>query len=58
MTEPSAGGGLQLGQPVPDFELATYDPVRNDFGTISLEDVKSGGRWTILVFYPADFTFV
>jgi peroxiredoxin (alkyl hydroperoxide reductase subunit C) len=58
MTEPSTGGGLQLGQPVPSFELATYDPVRNDFGTISLEDVKSGGRWTILVFYPADFTFV
>ena len=58
MTEPSAGGGLQLGQPVPNFELATYDPVCNDFGTISLEDVKSGGRWTILVFYPADFTFV
>jgi peroxiredoxin (alkyl hydroperoxide reductase subunit C) len=49
---------LQLGAVVPNFELAVYDPVKNDFGTFSLEQNKSQGKWTILFFYPADFTFV
>jgi peroxiredoxin (alkyl hydroperoxide reductase subunit C) len=52
------GNGVRLGQPVPNFELATFDPVASDFGTISLDEIKSQGRWTILFFYPADFTFV
>ena len=51
-------GGLKLGQVVPDFELPTYDPVKGDFGTFSLESQRKKGRWTILFFYPADFTFV
>ena len=50
--------GLQVGQQVPDFELTTYDPVKDDFGSVSLESLKSEGKWTILFFYPADFTFV
>jgi peroxiredoxin (alkyl hydroperoxide reductase subunit C) len=49
---------LQLGGEVPNFELAVYDPVKNDFGTISLDEIKSQGKWTLLFFYPADFTFV
>ena len=56
MSEPTAA--LQVGQKVPDFELTTYDPVRDDFGTIRLESLRSQGKWTILFFYPADFTFV
>jgi len=58
MTESTNGCGLQLGASVPDFELQTYDPVKNDFGTVSLEQIKADGKWTILFFYPADFTFV
>ena len=58
MTESMNGGGLQLGAAVPNFELATYDPVKSDFGTVSLDQIKSEGKWTILFFYPADFTFV
>jgi peroxiredoxin (alkyl hydroperoxide reductase subunit C) len=50
--------GLKLGQAVPDFELETYDPVKDDFGGFSLAEQKRQGRWTILFFYPADFTFV
>ena len=50
--------GLKLGQNVPDFELATYDPVKDDFGKFSLADQIARKRWTILFFYPADFTFV
>jgi peroxiredoxin (alkyl hydroperoxide reductase subunit C) len=50
---------LRLGQKVPlDLELATYDPIKDDFGTFSLADQIARKRWTILFFYPADFTFV
>ena len=51
-------GTLMLGQTVPDFKLATFDPVRHDFGEFSLANQKAARRWTILFFYPADFTFV
>jgi peroxiredoxin (alkyl hydroperoxide reductase subunit C) len=50
--------GLKLGKPVPDFELAVYDPVKQDFGTFRLREQIKNNRWTILFFYPADFTFV
>jgi len=51
-------GALQVGQEVPDFELEIYDPVNGDFNKISLAEQKKQGKWTVLVFYPADFTFV
>jgi peroxiredoxin (alkyl hydroperoxide reductase subunit C) len=50
--------GLRLGERVPAFELVTYDPVKDDFGKFSLAGQIAGKRWTILFFYPADFTFV
>ena len=50
--------GIQLGQEVPNFEIDVYDPTKGDFGKISLESLKSQKKWTILFFYPADFTFV
>jgi peroxiredoxin (alkyl hydroperoxide reductase subunit C) len=50
--------GLKVGQKVPDFKLDTYEPVKGDFGEISLEKLKADKKWTVLVFYPADFTFV
>ncbi len=49
---------IQVGSQVPDFSLNTYDPKTGDFGEVSLENLKSNGKWTILFFYPADFTFV
>ena len=49
---------LSVGAKVPDFELETYEPAHGDFGKVSLADFKKAGQWTILVFYPADFTFV
>ncbi len=51
-------GSLKLGQKVPDFELDTYEPTRGDFGKVRLADQLAKKRWTILFFYPADFTFV
>ena len=49
---------LQVGDMVPDFELETFDPAKGDFGTFKLADQKTAKKWTILFFYPADFTFV
>lgn len=49
---------LRLGQVVPDFEIDVYDPIKDDFAKISLAEQKAQGKWTILFFYPADFTFV
>jgi NADH-dependent peroxiredoxin subunit C len=45
---------VKVGEPVPDFEFETY---QNDvIKTMSLSKLR--GKWAILVFYPADFTFV
>lgn len=49
---------VTVGMQVPNFELETYNPVSRQFEGVSLEGLKQAGRWTILVFYPADFTFV
>ena len=49
---------LQVGQTVPDFKMETYEPTQFGFGEVSLEQLKKDGKWTLLVFYPADFTFV
>jgi len=49
---------LQVGQSVPEFRLETYNPKTASFDEIRLSELQSRGRWTILFFYPADFTFV
>lgn len=49
---------VKMGQPVPDFEFNAYDPQAHDFTKVSLAELKKQGKWTILFFYPADFTFV
>ena len=49
---------VSVGSDVPDFEMETYEPSQGDFGKVSLADIKKSGKWTVLVFYPADFTFV
>ncbi len=49
---------LKLGTKVPDLELETYEPTKSDFGKFRMQDQIGNKRWTILFFYPADFTFV
>jgi peroxiredoxin (alkyl hydroperoxide reductase subunit C) len=49
---------LQVGQKVPDFELETFEPATSGFSKFSLAEAKKNKKWTILVFYPADFTFI
>jgi len=53
-----APSSVSVGSNVPDFEMETYEPTHGDFGKVSLADIRKEGKWTILVFYPADFTFV
>jgi alkyl hydroperoxide reductase subunit AhpC len=50
--------GVRVGQKVPDFEIETYEPSTGTFGAFSLAAAKANGKWTVLVFYPADFTFI
>lgn len=49
---------LRVGQRVPDFEMDTFEPESGGFGKISLAELKKQGKWTVLFFYPADYTFV
>jgi NADH-dependent peroxiredoxin subunit C len=49
---------LMIGNTVPDFTIETYDTVKKDFSEITLESIKKKKKWTVLFFYPADFTFV
>jgi len=49
---------VSVGMDVPNFTLEVYDPVNRAFGQVSLDEVRQQGRWMVLVFYPADFTFV
>lgn len=47
-----------VGAIVPNFKMETYEPSKGDFGEISLETQMANKKWTLLFFYPADFTFV
>ncbi|MDT8286934.1 MAG: peroxiredoxin [Elusimicrobiales bacterium] len=49
---------VTVGEPVPDFELETFEPASMKFGHFRLADAFKDKRWTVLVFYPGDFTFV
>jgi peroxiredoxin (alkyl hydroperoxide reductase subunit C) len=45
---------VKVGEQIPDFTLKAYH--KNDVVDINLKDAR--GKWLILFFYPADFTFV
>jgi peroxiredoxin (alkyl hydroperoxide reductase subunit C) len=45
---------VKIGHPIPNFEFEAYQ--NNDSKRVHLHDFK--GKWLILFFYPADFTFV
>ncbi len=49
---------VKLGHEVADFEMTTFQPDTGKFGKFSLAEAKDAGKWTVLFFYPADFTFV
>lgn len=46
-----------VGKQAPLFELDAVMPDKT-FGKVSLEKIINEGKWTVLFFYPMDFTFV
>ena len=46
----------QVGKRIPEFNTNGYNPKNEEFVTISNKDFE--GKWNVLMFYPADFTFV
>lgn len=52
----SAVERAQVGQPAPDFEMASTKNIDKLNEGIKLSDYK--GKWLVLLFYPLDFTFV
>jgi peroxiredoxin len=56
-TEPEGSGGGRMSiinSQLPEFTLQAFH--KGEFRTIKSEDLK--GQWSVLFFYPADFTFV
>jgi len=45
-----------IGKPINPFSSTAYDPVKDDFRTVSSADYA--GKWLAIIFYPADFTFI
>jgi len=43
-------------QEMPQFTMDAFDAASGHFKTVSSDDYK--GKWTVICFYPADFTFV
>lgn len=51
-------GPVKIGEKIYDFDIDVYLPRKKDFGKIKFSEIASEGKWLILFFYPADFTFV
>jgi len=45
---------IKIGQKIPDFELEAFH--ENKIKKIKFSDYR--GKWVVLIFYPADFTFI
>jgi NADH-dependent peroxiredoxin subunit C len=45
---------IQIGQTVPDFEFEAYH--EDDIKKLKLSGYR--GKWLVILFYPADFTFI
>ena len=45
---------VRVGHPIPDFEFEVFQ--NDDIKKVRVSDYK--GKWIVLFFYPADFTFV
>jgi peroxiredoxin len=56
MEETIAFEQVKIDTETPSWEMPFYDPTNDSDGTLSSDDLK--GKWYVLVFYPADFTFV
>src|SRR5699024_10943168 len=46
-----------VGKQAPRFEMDAVMPDK-EFGKVNLEEIMKEDKWTVLFFYPMDFTFV
>jgi alkyl hydroperoxide reductase subunit AhpC len=47
---------IRVGDPAPTVSVEAY--VRDEADPVSIDIGRRGGSWTVLFFYPRDFTFV
>ena len=47
---------FEVDQKFPEFSLEVYLPEKDDLGRIASRDFD--GKWFVLFYYPADFTYV
>ncbi|MBI2635033.1 MAG: peroxiredoxin [Parcubacteria group bacterium] len=47
---------FQIDKKFPHFSLEVYWPLKDEVGRLASKDLA--GKWTVILFYPADFTFV
>ncbi|WP_297097441.1 peroxiredoxin [uncultured Draconibacterium sp.] len=55
-TEEKPMSATMVRQLMPEFEMEAYDAKTGHFKSVKSEDYKD--KWTVVCFYPADFTFV
>lgn len=49
---------VELGKKIRDFTFSTYNPCTDSFEERSFSEYSHTGKWLVIYFYPADFTFV
>lgn len=49
---------FEVDKKFPHFSLEVYLPEKDEIGHIKLDDKSLKGKFVLLLFYPADFTFV
>ncbi len=54
----SACCSARIGHKVQDMTFSTYNPCEGGFEELSFSKLLAAKKWIVLVFYPADFTFV
>ena len=45
-----------VGKEIQEFSAQAYNPSTEEFVTVTDKDLR--GKWSIVMFYPADFSFV
>ena len=56
MEEIKTQEGVLVLKNIPEFKMEAYDAATGHYTEVSSDDYK--GKWTVVCFYPADFTFV
>ncbi len=47
---------IKIGETIPEINFEIYDPIKDQDRKAKLSEFR--GKWLVLMFYPADFTFV